>query len=164
MSKNPIIIGIDPGYDRVGWAIGQKLNNKWFILEHGCVQTSKNDSLMDRYQQIIEELSTAIEKHKPEEAAIESLFWFRNKTTALHVSEARGLVITLFLQNNIKINEYTPLQIKQSITGYGRADKKAVEKMVRTELNLKGKIIDDTIDALALVICHQTSRKLKNLK
>ena len=164
MSKNPIIIGIDPGYDRVGWAIGQKVNNQWSILEHGCVQTDKKANLMDRYQQIIDELTVAIQKHQPNEAAIESLFWFRNKTTALHVSEARGLVITLFLQSGIKINEYTPLQIKQSLTGYGRADKKAVEKMVRTELNLKGKIIDDTIDALALVICHQTSRKLKNLK
>jgi len=164
MAKNPIIIGIDPGYDRVGWAIGLKENNHWQILEYGCVQTNKKASLMDRYQQIIEELETAIKKHQPEEAAIESLFWFRNKTTALHVSEARGLVITLFLQNKIKISEYTPLQIKQSLTGYGRADKKAVEKMVRTELNLKENIIDDTIDALALVICHQTSRKLKNLK
>ena len=112
-------------------------------------------------------MGEAILKNPPEEAAIESLFWFRNKSTALHVSEARGIVISLFLQAGVKISEYTPLQIKQSVTGYGRADKKAVEKMVRTELNLARQkspaILDDTIDAMALLICHQTCRQLQDL-
>ena len=161
MKNNPIIIGIDPGYDRVGLAIGQKDGSKWQIMAHICIQTDKKAHLFDRYAQIAEELEKLIIKYKVTEAGIESLFWFKNKSTALDVSEARGIIIATLLRQEIKISEYTPLQIKQSLTGYGRADKKAVEKMVRLELALEGKIIDDTIDALAAMICHECSRKLK---
>lgn len=161
MKNNPIIIGIDPGYDRVGIAIGQKNKNSWQILAYQCIQTNKKAKLFNRYEQIISELEELIKRYQVEEAGIESLFWFKNKTTALDVSEARGIIIATLLNNGVKIFEYTPLQIKQGLTGYGRADKKAVEKMVRIELALEGKIIDDTIDALAAMICHESSRKLK---
>lgn len=161
MKNNPIIIGIDPGYDRVGLAIGQKDGQSWQIMAHACIQTDKKTHLFARYAQIAEELEKLILKYKVTEAGIESLFWFKNKSTALDVSEARGIIIATLLRQGIKISEYTPLQIKQSLTGYGRADKKAVEKMVRMELALEDKIIDDTIDALATMICHECSRKLK---
>ncbi|MBU1033831.1 crossover junction endodeoxyribonuclease RuvC [Patescibacteria group bacterium] len=161
MKNNPIIIGIDPGYDRVGLAIGQKDGQSWQIMAHACIQTDKKNHLFARYAQIAEELEKLIVKYKVTEAGIESLFWFKNKSTALDVSEARGIIIATLLRQGIKISEYTPLQIKQSLTGYGRADKKAVEKMVRMELALEDKIIDDTIDALATMICHECSRKLK---
>ncbi len=158
MKNNPIIIGIDPGYDRVGLAIGQKKEAKWQLYDYRCLQTNKQASLFTRYQQIAEELEVLITQHQVVEAGIESLFFFKNQSTALDVSEARGVIIATLLRQGIKIYEYTPLQIKQSLTGYGRADKKAVEKMVRMELTLQAKTLDDTIDALAIMICHQASR------
>ncbi len=161
MKNNPIIIGIDPGYDRVGVAIGQKEQNQWQIFTYECIQTNKKSKLFDRYQEIAKKIEELICKYQVTQAGIESLFWFKNQSTALNVSEARGVIIATLLRQQIKIAEYTPLQIKQSLTGYGRADKKAVEKMVRMELALDDKIIDDTIDALAIMICHECSRKNK---
>lgn len=161
MKNNPIIVGIDPGYDRVGIAIGQKNDSTWQVLAHTCIQTDKKAHLFKRYAQIAKELEALIIKYQVTEAGIESLFWFKNQSTALDVSEARGVIIATLLHHQIKIAEYTPLQIKQSLTGYGRADKKAVEKMVKMELALEGKIIDDAIDALATMICHECSRKLQ---
>jgi crossover junction endodeoxyribonuclease RuvC len=107
----------------------------------------------------MQELEQLLDTYQVTEAGIESLFWFKNKSTALDVSEARGVIIATLLRHQIKISEYTPLQIKQSVTGYGRADKQAVEKMVRLELSLTDTIIDDTIDALAAMICHQAARR-----
>ena len=164
---NPIIIGIDPGYDRLGWAVAQKNPGAWHIFDQGCIVTDRQEQIEQRFQQILDELSTIIQRYQPQEAAVESLFWFKNQSSAMKVSEARGLIIGNLLDAGIKISQYTPLQIKQAITGYGRADKKAVEKMVRLELaidqNEAKNIIDDTFDALALVICHQASRKLKKI-
>lgn len=161
MAKNPIIIGIDPGYDRIGLAIGHKQANSWHILAYECLETDRRLSLFDRYRQISKHLDQLLTIHQPQEAAIESLFWFKNQSTALHVSEARGVILAGLLAHGITVSEYTPLQIKQSLTGYGRADKKSVEKMVRLELALPDKIIDDTIDALALMVCHQAARTLR---
>lgn len=159
MATNPIIIGIDPGYDRVGLAIGRKIAANWQLLEYCCLQTDKKQTLFERYRQIAQELEQLLLTHSVEEAAIESLFWFKNKSTALNVSEARGVIIATLLRHQVQISEYTPLQIKQSVTGYGHADKQAVEKMVRLELSLTDTIIDDTIDALATMICHQAARR-----
>lgn len=159
MSNNPIIIGIDPGYDRIGLAIGHKVGSAWQLPDYRCLQTDKTHTLFERYQQIATELEQLITTHRVQEAAIESLFWFKNQSTALDVSEARGVIIATLLRQHIQISEYTPLQIKQAVTGYGRSDKQAVAKMVRLELGLTGTIIDDTIDALAALICHQTARR-----
>ena len=161
MKNNPIIVGIDPGYDRIGVAIGQKNDSRWLVLTYTCIQTNKKAKLFARYAQIAQELEALLIKHQVTEAAIESLFWFKNQSTALDVSEARGIIIATLLRQQIKIAEYTPLQIKQSLTGYGRADKKAVEKMVRMELSLTDQIMDDTIDALAVMICHECVRKMQ---
>ncbi|NLG06335.1 MAG: crossover junction endodeoxyribonuclease RuvC [Candidatus Pacebacteria bacterium] len=164
---NPIIIGIDPGYDRLGWAVAQKNPGAWHIFDQGCIVTDRQEEIEQRFQQILDDLSAIIQRYQPQEAAVETLFWFKNQSSAMKVSEARGLIIANLLDAGIKISQYTPLQIKQAITGYGRADKKAVEKMVRLELaidqNEAKNIIDDTFDALALVICHQASRKLKKI-
>jgi len=164
---NPIIIGIDPGYDRLGWAVAQKNPGAWHVFDQGCIVTDRQEEIEQRFQQILDELSAIIQRYQPQEAAVETLFWFKNQSSAMKVSEARGLIIANLLDAGIEISQYTPLQIKQAITGYGRADKKAVEKMVRLELaidqNQAKNIIDDTFDALALVICHQASRKLKKI-
>ncbi len=161
MQNNPIIIGIDPGYDRVGVAIGQKNEQTWRLFTYCCLQTDKQAPLFKRYAQIANQLEKLLADYHVTQASLESLFWFKNQSTALNVSEARGVIIATLLRAEVPIAEYTPLQIKQSLTGYGRADKKAVEKMVRMELHLEDKLIDDTIDALAIMICHECSRKLK---
>ena len=164
---NPIIIGIDPGYDRLGWAVAQKNTSGWQIFAQGCIITNRQASIEERFQQILTDLANIIKKHQPQEAAVETLFWFKNQSSAMKVSEARGLIMATLLESGLKISQYTPLQIKQAVTGYGRATKKAVEKMVRLELaidqNRAKAILDDTFDALALVICHQASRKLKTI-
>ncbi len=161
------LIGIDPGYDRVGWAVATVDAHQLEVIAFDCIQTNKTQHLFDRYVQIEKQLQKVIDTYKPEEAALESLFFFKNQKTALHVSEARGIIISNFLRNKMKIAEYTPLQIKQALTGYGKADKKAVEKMVRLQIKHKAdhlpKLIDDTIDAIGVVITHASSRRMKKL-
>lgn len=158
------IIGIDPGYDRLGWAVGTPTGNSWKDLHFGCITTPSTISLFDRYQIIHQELSQIIEAYKPTVGSIESLFFFKNQKTALKVSEARGVILNTCFIQKIKMYEFTPLQIKQAVTGYGRADKKSVEKMVRLQLKLTHeKVIDDAIDALAIMMTYQAQHKLVNL-
>ncbi|MBD3279706.1 MAG: crossover junction endodeoxyribonuclease RuvC [Candidatus Pacebacteria bacterium] len=157
-SKHTVVLGIDPGYDRIGWAVGQISRRQLKLQDYGCLTTSKKLPLMQRYQQLIKQTQQLIKKFRPQQLAIESLFFFKNKKTALKVSEARGVMLAELLKQQVKVFEYTPLQIKQAVTGYGRANKQAVAKMVRLQLKLtQKKIIDDAIDALAVLITHQVS-------
>ena len=150
-----LILGLDPGYDRLGWAVGDKKNNKWKNLHYGCIQTNKKQPLLKRYHQLDFKLNDIIRDYHPYQAAVETLFFSKNRKTALAVSEARGVILSCLIRNNLEIYEYGPGQIKQTVTGYGQADKKAVEKMVRMELSLpKEPIIDDAIDALGVMITH----------
>ncbi|MFH2118349.1 MAG: crossover junction endodeoxyribonuclease RuvC [Candidatus Paceibacterota bacterium] len=159
--KPVTILGIDPGYDRMGWAVGTAQAQNWSHLFHGCIETSKDLPLIERYRIINRELKEIIQQHRPSVAVIESLFFFKNQKTALKVSEARGVIINTCLNQNLKIAEFTPLQIKQAVTGYGRADKASVDKMVRLQLKLTDqKIIDDAMDALAVMMTYQTQMKL----
>lgn len=150
-NKPQIILGIDPGYDRVGLAIlhKQKTTNKVIYL--GLIQTKKTDDYFVRYQQILTELQEVLTKYKPEIAIIETLFFSKNKKTALRVSEARGLIIAKLLEHKIEVKEISPNQVKLAITGNGGADKQSVSKMlsIQTGLNLD-KITDDVLDALAV--------------
>jgi len=150
-----IILAIDPGFDRVGWAVGKSERGQISVLAYGCIQTSPRQTLFIRYQQIIQELEQLIRQHQPTELAIESLFFFKNQKTVMPVSEARGVIIGCCLKANLAVFEYTPLQIKQAVTGYGRADKKQVAKMMRLQLKLDDRpIIDDAMDALATLLTH----------
>lgn len=151
--SSPLILAIDPGFDRVGWAVGYKQANQVIATAHGLLQTDRSLPLFQRYFQIQNELQQLIEKHSPKILAIEKLFFARNKTTALKVSEARGVIIITALNAQMEITEYTPNEIKLAVAGDGQADKIALEKMVRIQLRLENtKIIDDTIDALAILI------------
>lgn len=153
------ILGIDPGYDRVGWAVVAPANQKPQVLAYGCVQTKKTDNVILRYLHITKEITEVLRQHTPSEVAIESLFFSKNQKTAIRVSEARGVVIACVLPFVSSIAEYTPNQVKQVVTGYGNADKLAVEKMVRMQLALPAeKIIDDTIDAIAIAFTHSFLR------
>lgn len=161
MKENkPVILGIDPGYDRIGWAIGLGLGSHPEIINYGCIQTKKNDSLVKRYQTLDDELSKIISLEQPHELAIETLYFSKNKKTALQVSEARGVILSCCFRHQLNIHEYHPNQIKLAVTGNGQANKVAMEKMVRLQLKIpKEKIIDDAIDAIAIVLTHAVTRR-----
>lgn len=153
-----VILAIDPGYDRVGWAVGNVQHALISKLAYGCIQTNSGETLFQRYQQITSELAQIIQQHQPSQLAIESLFFFKNQKTVMQVSEARGVIISCCLQASLEIFEYTPLQIKQAVTGYGRAAKDQVDKMVRLQLKLgQQKIIDDAMDALGILLTHSVT-------
>lgn len=156
----PLFLSIDPGYDRCGWAIFDISAKKY--LDFGCIVTKKTEGFADRLSTICTQIIVLCEKYKPEEFAIETLYFSKNVTTALKVAETRGALIALATLNKIKVFEYNPNQIKQTVTGYGKADKKAIEKIVRLELHIdsKEKVLDDAFDALAVGITHLASRKL----
>lgn len=158
-----ILLGIDPGFDRLGWAVGTVLpTSKVEVLAFDCIRTSKDTSIFERYNKLRIELEEILEKYHPTIVAIESLFFFKNLKTAMHVSEARGLILSSVLRFGCSVTEYTPLQIKQAVTGFGRADKAAVDKMVRLQLKLEDKkILDDTMDALAILLTHSTQLNLQ---
>lgn len=150
-----IILGIDPGYAIVGWGVIEYKSNKFRVIDYGAILTEAHTPFPLRLQKIYLDMNEIIKKHNPEVMSMEKLFYNNNAKTVIDVAQARG-VITLAAQvNNLKIAEYTPLQVKQSVTGYGRAVKKQVQEMTRVILNLE-KIPkpDDTADALAMAICH----------
>ena len=122
----PIMIGIDPGFDRMGWGVGQQ-NSKGevLVIAHGCILTPKSDDIFARYKQLRSELENILQTHKPTEAAVETLFFSNNQKTAMRVSEARGIIISVLLAYGCQVAEYNPLQIKQAVTGFGKAEKAA---------------------------------------
>ncbi|HYD35480.1 MAG TPA: crossover junction endodeoxyribonuclease RuvC [Vitreimonas sp.] len=149
------VLAIDPGYDRLGWAVAKVATTKIELLQYGLLQTKKTQSRWERYQEVITLLSELMTSYQPTELAIETLFFSKNTTSAMQVSEVRGLIFAEALKNHLTIFEYNPMTIKQAVTGTGKADKRAVEKMVRLQLKLSEvKLVDDTLDALAVLITH----------
>ena len=156
-----IILGIDPGYAIVGYGIIDSSRNN-AVIDYGVITTPKEDSIAVRLKTIEDGLVYLIEKYKPEVLAIEELFYFKNQKTVIPVAEARGVILVTCQKLIGNIFEYTPLQIKQALTGVGRAEKAQVQFMVKTILGLKSvPKPDDAADALAVALCHsQTSPKL----
>jgi len=150
-----IIMGIDPGLATVGYGIVEYVGNKFIGCDYGAIITPVHTPNGERLWQIHEELNQLLDYYKIETAAIEKLFFNTNTTTAISVAEARGVIQLALTKKNIPYSEYTPLQVKQSVTGYGRAEKNQVMSMVKMLLNLQ-KIPrpDDAADGLALAICH----------
>lgn len=156
--KEMKIIGIDPGTATLGFGVIEYSNAKSILVDGGVIKTSPDDSDADRLKTIFDELSGVIENVHPEAMAIEKLFFAQNVTTAMTVSQARGVVMLLGKQGGMEVYEYTPLQIKQAITGYGRATKSQMQEMVRVLLGLKTiPKPDDCADALAAALCHGAS-------
>ncbi len=150
-----IILGIDPGYAILGWGIIEKTGNKFKTLAFGAVTTDKDMPMPKRLECIYDELREIIEEYRPDVASIEELYFNNNAKTAIYVGQARGVAVLACVKGGLAVYEYTPLQIKQALVGYGRADKKQVQFMVKTMLNLRGTPKpDDTADALAAAICH----------
>ena len=149
------ILGIDPGYAILGWGVLDVEGNHFRVVAYDSILTDKDTPMPRRLQELYMGLEEIIAKYKPEEASIEELYFNNNAKTAIMVGEARGVAVLACANGGLHINEYTPLQIKQALVGYGRADKKQVQQMVKTILNLdKVPKPDDTADALAAAICH----------
>ena len=149
------ILGIDPGYAILGYGIVDIVGNKFSVVDYGAITTDPSMDMPSRLVKLFDGLTELISAFKPDEASIEELFFNSNAKTAILVGEARGVAVLACAKGNLKINEYTPLQIKQAMVGYGRADKTQVQFMVKTMLNLKEvPKPDDTADALASAICH----------
>ncbi len=150
-----IILGIDPGYAIMGYGILEMKGNTFKVLAYGSITTDANMYMADRLKCIYSDLTEIISKYEPDELAIEDLFFNTNTKTAIKVGQARGVAILAAANFGMEVWEYTPLQIKQALVGYGRAEKKQVQEMVKTILNLKEvPKPDDTADALAVAICH----------
>ena len=158
------ILGIDPGYAIVGYGIIEKEGSKIKMLEYGSIQTKAHTSTAIRLEIIFNELNQIIKEFKLDEVAYERLFHEKNTKTFMAVSQARGVEILAVKINNLDIFEYTPLQIKTALTGYGRATKNQVQESVKRILNLQDiPKPDDAADALAIAICHSFSGKFKDL-
>lgn len=159
------VLGIDPGTGRMGWAVVEGNRVRQVLVACGCVETSakipisnakcQNGSDAERLVELHVELEKIIDKFKPEVAAVEDLFYFKNAKTVIGVAEARGMAVTLCARKGMRVYDYTPLQVKQTIVGYGRAEKQQVEIMVKAMLRIKEKIKpDDAADAVAVGLTH----------
>jgi crossover junction endodeoxyribonuclease RuvC len=152
------ILGIDPGYATLGWGIIEERANTFTPIAYGAILTKAGQPMEKRLQIIYNSLCQIIDDHQPDGMSVEELFFNSNSKTAILVSQARGVIILAAAEKNIPLYEYTPLQIKQALVGYGRADKNQVQQMVKRILSLD--LIpkpDDTADALAAAVCHCNS-------
>lgn len=153
------ILGIDPGLATVGWAVLESVRGRLAPVAYGAITTPAHTDIEARLLMIRNDLNTIIEKYRPEEMAIEELFFNTNITTGIAVAEARGVMLCTAHEAGIKISEYTPLQVKQAVVGYGKAEKHQVIAMVTSILKLqKPPKPDDTADAVAIAICHSQCR------
>ena len=153
-----IIIGIDPGYAIIGYGVISYEKNRFSVLDFGAVTTPAHTPFPSRLRTVYEDLGFLLDKYKPEAMAIEKLFFNTNKKTAVDVAQARGVILLTAETHQCGIYEYTPLQVKQSVVGYGRAEKKQVQEMTKNLLGLSAvPKPDDTADALAMAICHAHS-------
>ena len=149
------ILGIDPGMAIVGYSIIEYDNDTPLLKHSGSIQTDKDKRESARLLEIFEDMTKIVETYKPDVAAIEKLFFFRNQTTVMPVAHARGVILAVLEKYNIPIYEYTPMEVKQILTGYGRASKKEVEQMVKISLGVETlPKLDDTVDSIAIAICH----------
>src|SRR5574344_310945 len=155
------ILGIDPGMAIVGYSIVEFDGDNVSLLNSGSIKTSKDDSDSKRLLEIYEDLTTVINKYNPDVASVEKLFFFKNQKTVIPVAEARGVIMAALEKCKIKAFEFTPMEVKQILTGYGRADKKEVEQMVKIALNRENlPKLDDTVDSMAIAICVTRTHNL----
>ena len=158
-----IILGIDPGTATTGYGIIKVEKDKLSYVCHGCIKTAAGEEMPKRLLKLRKELKKLIKEFEPKIMVIERLFFNTNVKTAMTVGQARGVVMLVGAEHKLPVLEYTALQAKKELTGYGRADKKEVEKAVKKHLNIRRKIKpDDAADALAIAICHVKKRELNS--
>ena len=156
-----IILGIDPGFAIVGVGIIEYKGNKFRTIDYFALTTKAHTPIEERLKIIYDGITEAINKYKPDFIAVEELFFNNNAKTAIQVGQARGVILLAGVNANLPIYEYTPLQVKQAVVGYGRADKTQIQQMVKAILNLSEiPKPDDVADALAIAVCHAHSYKM----
>ncbi len=154
------ILGIDPGYGITGYSIIDYIGNKFKLIASGAIKTEAKMSFPLRLSEIFTDLNLIIDEYQPDAISVEELFFNNNVKTAINVAQARGVILVVGCQRQIPTYEYTPLQVKQAVVGYGRADKIQVQKMVKTILNVeKLPKLDDITDSMAIAICHAHSAR-----
>ena len=150
-----LILGIDPGYAIIGWGIIRYERGKYIPVDFGAITTHAGVPFNRRLEQIYDQLNELLDKHHPDAVAVEKLYFQNNKTTAIDVAQARGVTMLAIQQHGVPVFEYTPLQVKSAVTGFGQAQKPQVMEMTKRLLRLKAvPKPDDTADALAIAICH----------
>ena len=158
------ILGIDPGIAICGTGIVEKIGNRYMPVYYDSILTKAHTPLEDRIEIIYNDIVNLIDTYRPEAIAVEELFFNNNAKTAFAVGQARGVILLAAKQKGVPFFEYTPLQVKQALTGYGRADKNQIQQMVKSFLGLKEvPKPDDTADALAIAICHGNSVRFNKL-
>ena len=158
-----LILGVDPGTATTGYGIIEAKGNRYFNVDYGTILTESSLEMPARLKLINDGLIEIISYYKPEHMAVEQLYFSKNARTALSVGQARGVILLTGVQMGLHLAEYTPLQVKQAVVGYGRADKKQIQRMVAAILNSSTiPKPDDAADALAVAICHANSYRLKS--
>ncbi len=156
-----VILGIDPGTANTGYGI-LRIDRNIKVAECGCIYTSADKEMSERLKIIYQRVSYLIKEYRPDEIALEQIYFSKNSKTALSVSQARGVIMLSASLAGKRVFDYTPLEVKQSVVGYGRAEKQQVQYMLKDLLHLTEiPSPDDTADALAVALCHYYSRKLK---
>jgi crossover junction endodeoxyribonuclease RuvC len=153
------IMGIDPGFQRVGWAIVEGNKAKQRLVDYGCIETSAKDTMEERLEQVYDQLVKQIDYYQPESVAVEDIYYFKNQKTIIGVSQARGVILLAIHKQKLPCFHYTPLQIKNTIAGFGRAEKQQVQMMVKAQLRLKEiPKPDDAADACAVALTRMFMR------
>ncbi len=159
------ILGIDPGIAIVGYGVVDKEGNSYKTIAYDAVTTRAHTPLPERLEKVYQGINEIIKTYKPDAMSIEELFFNNNAKTALTVGQARGVIILAAVQNNLPVYEYTPLQVKQALTGYGRASKSQIQQMMKSMLGLSQiPKPDDVADALAIAVCHGNSMRFNSIK
>ncbi len=159
-----IILGIDPGTTLIGFGFIKYENDKFEVIDYGCIETTPKTSIPHKIKEMNQDLGELLKQHKPDQVAIEELFFAKNVKTGIQVAECRGAIIYELVRNGYDINEYKPMEIKTNVTGFGGSDKGNMQKMVQLLLNLPSiPKPDDAADALAIAICHANHLKHKQL-
>ena len=158
--RKRVILGIDPGFAILGYGVIEESAGEENSICFGCLRTSVKENFVERLEQIYKGVNSLIKEYKPDEIAIEKIFFAKNAKTAMQIGEVRGIILLTAIQNKVPIFEYTPLQVKLTIASYGQADKSQIQKMVKLILKLKEiPKPDDAADALAIAITHCHSKR-----
>jgi crossover junction endodeoxyribonuclease RuvC len=153
------VLGIDCGTERTGWGVIESDGRAHRVLAHGVISTLRRDPLETRLAEIAAGLRSLLAAHSPDSAAVEEVFFSQNVRTALRLAHVRGVVLLAIAEARVELGEYSPLEVKTSVVGYGRAEKRQVQLMVRSLCGLREEIeSEDAADALAVAICHATTR------
>lgn len=156
------VLGIDPGTATIGWGVVDQNGQTQTAIDYGHISTHKDTPFAERLVEIADDIEALLRKYQPDEVAIEELFFYNNQKTAISVAQARGVILLTCERFSGSVYGYTPLEIKQALTNYGRADKTQVQQMVKHLLKLTEiPRPDDTADALAIALCHLSRRKLE---